>query len=286
MTHNSKNLLSLLLCYLTLLTAAENGCASEVYRWRDDRGQSHFSDRPIVGADRIVVKAIPPSAAPATLARVAHVYDGDTIVLEGGEKIRLLGINTPEIGGGFKSEEAGGQEAKAWLAGKIAGRKVRLEQDATARDKYQRRLAHVFAEDGAHINLALVEQGLATTDIYPPNLKYVDALVAAERRAEMANRGLWALPEYRPKLVGSLDGQRPSGWQRLVGRPYAIAESRYHRRLLFSERFEVRIPRENLALFPSLESYLRGTVEARGWISRRGATYSILARHPSALFKR
>lgn len=272
-----------LLALLGALTAT--ACAADVYRWRDENGRTHYSDHPIAGAERIAVKAAMPSASPV-LVRVAKVYDGDTIVLQTGERVRLLGINTPEIGGGRKSEEAGGQDAKAWLTQKIGGRKLRLEQDATIRDKYQRLLAHVFTEDGVHINLALVEAGLATTDIYPPNLKYVDALIAAERRAELGMRGLWARPEYQPKPVESLRNQRPSGWQRLVGKPYTVAEGRSYWRLLFNDQFDVRIPKDNLALFPPLQSYLHQAVEARGWASRRGESYSILARHPSALIRR
>lgn len=285
MPYKSKNLRgTALLCLALLAGVAATGCAGEVYRWRDDRGQVHYSDRPVPGADRIAIQASAP--ATVTAERVAKVYDGDTIALEGGEKVRLLGINTPEIGGGRKAEEAGGEEAKAWLKQKIEGRRVRLEQDAATRDKYRRLLAHVFAEDGTHINLALVEAGLATTDIYPPNLKYVDALSAAERRAEKEKLGLWALPDYQPKPIASLKTQRPFGWQRLVGKPYALAESRNYRRLLFDDQFEVHIPKEDLGLFPSLQGYLAETLEVRGWVSRRAGVYSVLVRHPSALVKR
>jgi micrococcal nuclease len=267
-----------------LLAITATSCAGEVYRWRDGHGQVHYADRPVTGADRVTVRA--PVPATATTQRVAKVFDGDTIALQGGEKVRLLGINTPEIGGGRKAEEAGGQEAKAWLKQKLEGRRVRLEKDATAQDKYGRLLAHVFAEDGTHVNLALVEAGLATTDLYPPNVKYADALHAAERRAENEKRGIWGLPDYQPKPIATLKAQRPFGWQRLVGKPYAMAESRRYRRLLFNDQFEVRIPKENLGLFPALQGYLQRTLEVRGWVSRRAGVYSILARHPSALIQR
>ena len=267
-----------------LLALHATACGNDAYRWRDARGQTHYSDRP--GADRVMVKTTPPASGAATTVQVAKVYDGDTITLEDGEKVRLLGINTPEIQGRHKTGEAGGEQARAWLKRTIAGRRVRIEQDVVTRDRYQRLLAHLFAEEGIHINLALVEAGLATTDIHPPNVKYVDTLVAAERRAEQENRGLWALPEYQPKPVELVKDRRLRGWQRLFGKPYAVQEGRGYWRLLFNDRLEVRIPKDSLSVFPPLQSYLHQVIEVRGWASRRGDGHAILVRHPSALIRR
>lgn len=276
--------LAILITVLFTLTAA--ACCGEVYRWRDDRGHAHYSDRPKAGADRIAVQAPPPSSSSQALVRVVKVYDGDTIVLDGGDKVRLLGINTPEVAGHRKSEEAGGEEAKAWLRREIQGRRVRVEQDVSTRDKYQRLLAHVFREDGTHINLALVDAGLATTDIHPPNLKYVNLLVEAERRAERAQRGIWNLAEYQAKVVEFTRNRKLSGWQRLVGKPIAVEKGRGYWRLQFPDQFSVRIPEEHLSLFPPLHTYLHQMIEARGWVSHRGDRYSVLVRHPSALIER
>ncbi|MDD5036925.1 MAG: thermonuclease family protein [Methylococcaceae bacterium] len=270
----------ILLGLFALLLANEGN--GEVYRWRDERGRTHFGDRPLPGAERIREPA-PPATALFSWRKVIRVYDGDTITLEGGEKVRLLGINTPEIGG-RKPLEAGGLEARDWLREKIAGRRVRLEPGTESRDQYGRLLAHIFTEDGIHINLELVEQGLATTDIFPPNLKYVDELVAAERRAEQKKRGLWAMPEYQPKPLES--STNLEGWQRLTAKPLATAAGKNWRGLRFAGEFELHIPMENWGLFPPLESYLGRTLEIRGWISRRGGGNSILIRHPSALLIR
>lgn len=252
--------------------------SDEVFRWKDEKGRVHYSDHAAEGAEPTNIEA-----APAVHA-VKAVFDGDTVLLDNGEKVRLLGINTPEVDSPRKIGEAGGEEAKLWLQRRLTGRTVRLEHDMELRDKYRRLLAHVFADNGEHINLALIEAGLAFVDIHPPNLKYAQALTQAESRAELAKRGIWGMPDYRPKPVEALI-VRPTlrGWQRLTGAPSAIVESKRYFRLKFSDRFEVRIPRENLNLFPPLETYLRRNVEARGWLSRRRGDYSIFVRHPSAL---
>ncbi len=269
-----------------LAVVAATSCTGDVYRWQDERGRVHYGDRPAPGAERVEISAAPPNTAVAAKwLRVVRVHDGDTITLEDGERVRLLGINTPEVGGS-RGLEAGGILARDWLRGKILGKKIRLEQDAVARDRYQRLLAHVFDESGLHINLELVRLGLATTDIFPPNLKYVDELAAAERQAEAEQRGLWALPEYRAKAMGSLAGARLEGWQRLTGRPLALAGGKNWKGLRFAGGFEVHVPYEDIKLFPPLTGYLGQTLEVRGWVSRRGGVKSILVRHPSALIVR
>lgn len=276
----------LFLLGLCIVLPSLNACAGprDIYLWHDDRGRPHYGDRATPGAQRIHL--VPQATATTTsTSRVAGIYDGDTIRLENGEKIRLLGINTPETGGRGKNPEPGGVEAKAWLTRKLAGREVRLESDTVAHDKYQRRLAHVFLPDGTHINLKLVQEGLATSDIFPPNLNYVDVLLAAEREAERAGRGLWAMAAYRPKPAESLREQAPSGWQRLVGTVVEFKTGKRHAQLLFRQALVIRIPNEDLHLFPPLHTYLGKTLEARGWVSRKGSQYSMSVRHPGALVK-
>lgn len=254
--------------------------SNDVFRWKDDKGRGPYSDR---GAEGTELTKIRISTAPAVHI-VKTVFDGDTILLDNGERVRLLGINTPEVDRPNKIGEPGGNEAKRWLRRRLMGRAVRLEQGKEPWDKYQRLLAHVFADNGEHINLALVEAGLAFLDIHPPNLKYTRVLIQAQNRAERATRGIWGMPDYRPRPVETLNA-RPvrRGWQRLTGSPFAIVANKRYFRLRFSDRFDVRVAKENLNLFPSLETYLHRPVEVRGWLSRRRGRYSIFVRHPSAL---
>ena len=151
---------------------------AEIYQWQDVGGNKHFSDQSHPQAKILDIK---PSYGFYT---VIKVYDGDTVVLSDDRKVRLLGINTPEVRHRDKMADAGGDEAKQWLKNKLENTKVRLVTDAEKTDKYGRILAHLFTEKKEHINLELVKVGLAEVSIYPPNLLYADELLKAQDLAE------------------------------------------------------------------------------------------------------
>jgi len=129
---------------------------------------------------------------------VKYVIDGDTIELENGEKIRYLGINTPEKGRPF-STEATEQNKKL-----VDAKEVGLELDVQSQDQYQRTLAYVWIGE-TMVNLELVHLGYANVYTLPPNVKYKDQFLAAEREAREAERGLWApvlgLQEQAVKII-------------------------------------------------------------------------------------
>lgn len=129
---------------------------------------------------------------------VAHVVDGDTIdVRIGGteERIRLIGVDTPESVAPNRPVQCYGAEASAYLASLVPeGTAVRLERDAVARDQFGRLLAYVYrAEDDLLVNLALVEQGYADAVTYGDNEALYSELVAAEAEARDGGRGLWGV---------------------------------------------------------------------------------------------
>ncbi|MBU2607911.1 MAG: thermonuclease family protein, partial [Chloroflexi bacterium] len=107
------------------------------------------------------------SAPPDTVA-VIKVIDGDTIVIEGGYRVRYIGIDTPEI---HPRLEAYGIEA--WQANRrlVEGKRVRLEKDVSETDRYNRLLRYVYV-DGVFVNAELVRMGLARVKSYPPDTKY------------------------------------------------------------------------------------------------------------------
>lgn len=212
-----------------------------------------------------------------------RVHDGDTVVLDDGTRVRLLGINTPEVDSAISSAEAGGSAATAWLKARIEAGKVLIETDAELKDHYGRTLGHLFAEDGEHLNLTLVRKGLASASIFPPNLKYADILSAAQAQAAEQKLGIWGDPAYAPRAIVDLPRLHLRGWQRWQGRPTALDFSGGYVHLVFTDEVQVRIPKENLSLFPSLSAYVGKSLEVRGWVSRRKDRYSILVRHPSAL---
>ena len=267
------------LAILLLLTSVASSVGStEIYVRKDSSGQPHYSDKPAPSAKPL---AIQPGRS---YHIVRYVYDGDTVLLHNRSKVRLSGINAPEIEHSRKSGEPGGEEAKIWLKKAVEGKKIYLEADVDRRDRYKRILAHVFTEEGIHINVVLVRLGLATANIYPPNLKYARQLLEAQRLAEDQGLGIWGDPAYQPKPVTSLSiSGNYKGWQRLIGKPASLKLNRKYYRLIYSEQVDVRIPRANLDLFPDLHSYLGREMEIRGWPSRRKDHFSILVRHPSAL---
>ena len=262
------------------LLVQANFLVADIFRSQDDSGNVSFSD--IQSKNSTVV---PPAVGSYRYKHaVAKVYDGDTIVLKNGERVRLLGINTPEIESRHRQGEAGGQLAKKWLQDKLQQGQVFLEYDQQQRDKYQRLLAHLFLPSGEHLNESIIHSGLATLTIIPPNLRYSDELTKAEIDAQYDGRGIWSMTEYQPLSITSLSKEKgSSGWQRFLATPIEIKYSRKYVRLILNKNVDIRIPKDNLDLFPELTEYLGRSLEIRGWASRTKSHFSILVRHPSAI---
>ncbi|WP_431066231.1 thermonuclease family protein [Methylotuvimicrobium sp.] len=270
-------MLQVLLKSIVLLLGISAACADEIYRWQDENGKLYFSDKRREGAERLTINP------GYSYHRIQYVYDGDTVKLADGRKIRLLGINAPEVEGRNKNAEAGGEEAKRWLTHALKGKRVRLVLDTEQKDKYGRALAHLFTEDGLHLNLELVRLGLAALSVFPPNLRYSDELLLAQTEAEKNFRGIWRRPEYRIKPASSIRLGNHRGWQRISGRVKKIRTTRKYVYLTLGERVDFRIERANLALFPNLQGYVGKEVEIRGWLNRSKERFSMLIRHPSSV---
>lgn len=127
---------------------------------------------------------------------VDYVVDGDTIELRGGERVRMIGINTPEIGQPYSSE------AKNKLKELIEGKEVVLEKDITDRDQYGRLLRYIWLKD-ILINLEMVRLGYANSYTYPPDVKYQDQIVATETEARENKIGLWTPAEASSCMIVS-----------------------------------------------------------------------------------
>ncbi len=138
--------------------------------------------------------ALPAWSAPGALeGRVVRVVDGDTIHVRVGdrvEKIRYIGVNTPEIHHPTKGEEPGGRAASEINHRLVAGKRVRLELDVQQRDRYGRLLAYVWVAE-TMVNAELVRLGYAQVMTIPPNVRYQDLFLRLQRDAREAGRGLW-----------------------------------------------------------------------------------------------
>ncbi len=120
--------------------------------------------------------------------RVLRVVDGDTIVVEGGEHVRYLGVDAPETQG---TPECYGREAAERNRQLVEGKRVRLEADRRDRDRYGRLLRWVWV-DGTLVNEQLIREGYATVYRDEPTAKYMDRLLAAEAEARSRGAGLWS----------------------------------------------------------------------------------------------
>jgi len=135
---------------------------------------------------------------------VKRAVDGDTLVLENGERVRLIGIDTPEMHESNKlyrdaqrtkqdvsTIQKLGQRAYAFTRKLVEGKRVSLEFDVEKQDRYSRLLAYVYLKDGTFVNAKIVEEGYASLMTYPPNVKYADLFLKLYREARENRRGLW-----------------------------------------------------------------------------------------------
>lgn len=141
------------------------------------------------------------TANSTTLRLVERVIDGDTLVLEGGERVRLIGVDTPETVHPQKPVERFGKEASEFTRGMVEGERVRLEyeQGMPTEDRYGRTLGYVYLEDGTLLNLEIIERGYGHAYTRFPFSK-MEGFRAAERHAREVERGLWADEEDAEEL--------------------------------------------------------------------------------------
>jgi len=135
---------------------------------------------------------------------IKRVVDGDTILLETGERVRLIGIDTPEMHESDKlyrdakrtkqditTIQKLGRRAYAFTKNLAEGKRVSLEFDVEKHDRYGRLLAYVYLKDGTFVNAEIVKEGYASLMTYPPNVKYADLFLRLSQEARQNKRGLW-----------------------------------------------------------------------------------------------
>lgn len=121
---------------------------------------------------------------------VVRVIDGDTIELENGQRVRYIGIDTPETVDPRKPVQCFGVEASNRNKQLVEGKRVRLEKDLSETDQYGRLLRYVYVND-IFVNLSLVQDGFAYSSSYPPDVKYQSQFTEAQRIALEQKKGLW-----------------------------------------------------------------------------------------------
>ena len=120
-----------------------------------------------------------------TSTTVSFVIDGDTVELSNGERVRLIGIDTPEVGEYYY------EEATIQLRNLVEGKEVRMEVDTNNRDAYDRLLRYIYIGD-TFVNYEMVYGGHAESYCFDPDTKYCDEFNEAEEDAKENKRGMWA----------------------------------------------------------------------------------------------
>jgi len=170
----------------------------------------------------------------AESVRVKYINDGDTVQLADGRSVRYIGVNAPEIDHARQAAQPFGLEARALNAALVANQTVRLEYDLERLDDYGRSLAYVFLRDGSMVNEKLLQSGLAFCLFKLPNIKYENRLLAAQRAAMQAERGMWK--DWRED-GGRYIGNRNSRRFHLANCPEAKRISPRNR-IIFSKRWD------------------------------------------------
>jgi len=168
----------------------------------------------------------------STTVKVARVIDGDTIEIEGGQKVRLIGIDTPETVDPRVAVACFGKEASDETKNLLESKSVSLEKDISETDKYGRLLRYAFL-DKLFVNDYLVRQGFAQVSTYPPDVKYQDQFLAAQKEARDNNRGLWSSCQGENVVISqpsqsSVSSQPPDPNCLIKGNISSSGEKIYH----------------------------------------------------------
>ncbi len=141
---------------------------------------------------------------PDGVYHVERVVDGDTLKLSGGDRVRLIGVDTPEVhysdklvrdarrsGKDVAEIQSMGKAASDFTKAIAAGKKVSLEFDVKKRDRHGRLLAYVYLEDGTFLNAKILEEGYGQVMTVPPNVKYSEVFLKLQQGARENRKGLW-----------------------------------------------------------------------------------------------
>ena len=218
--------------------------------------------------------------------KVARVYDGDTIKLANGRKLRLIGINTPERGRDGKKDQPFYLAAKNQLQHIIHknNNRVKVVYGKDQRDRYKRWLAHIFTLDNKNIAATLIKAGMGFTIAIPPNIQFLKCYQDAEYEAKKNKRGIWRHQYSRAISADSLKNS-DRGFFQVTGTVQRIGESRGSFWLNLNSRFALRILKKDLAYFSKYhpKDLLKKRLIARGWIYKRKNEQRMTIQHPAAL---
>lgn len=235
----------------------------------------------------------PPQQWPEPVAEgaVQEIVDGDTVVLKSGVEVRLVGIQAPKLPlgrAGFKAWPLA-PDAKDALSRLVLGKRVSLHYGGRRIDRHGRLLAHLSAPDGVWVQGALLRDGMARVYTFPDNRTRVAEMLAEERDARAARRGIWRLRYYR--ILDPVEAAHAIGTFQLVeGSVVKAAIVRGRAYLNFGENwrkdFTVTMSAKSVRRHWRDEGTIRGyegrRVRVRGWLRSYNGPL-IEATHPEQI---
>ena len=224
--------------------------------------------------------------------KVQKLHDGDSLRLTDGRKIRLVGINTPEM---YKKpnglQEPLALEAKQALKA-LLGEGFYLSTAEQAHDRYGRTLAYTYDKNGYRVEAKLLQKGLGFLVAFGPNLKQLDCLQASQAQAKQYQRGIWQHAYYRPVSSNKLS-HRHAGFIRLSGKLISITYSQTSWWLNLEGEAVLRVKTDDQVYFnkASLNALKGSNITVNGWLVDRTSTmknkkyapFMLLLKHPSQI---
>lgn len=219
------------------------------------------------------------------VSKIRYIHDGDTLHLKDGRKIRLIGINTPELARDNKPAEPYAIEATNALKSLFKKDKsIALVYGRDKKDRYGRLLAHALLADGQNIQAILLKQGLARVIAIPPNTRFISCYLEMEHQARCAKAGLW----QNSSIIAAKQLQnRDLGFHLIQGKVESIDTDDKGIWLNLDHKLTIGIRPENQALFDpkTINNLLDQTIIVRGWInkSNKSTPYYLRVQHPLSI---
>jgi len=248
---------------------------------------------PLVGAFFVLGAWLAPVSADScepptdtTLVKVRHVQDGDTYVLADDTRVRLIGINTPELSRDNQPAQPLSIRARDRARQLLfqSGNHAQALVGKQPKDQHNRQLANLWLPDGRNLAAVLLEAGLGWRVAIPPNVRFTECYAAAESTARQEKKGVWQLDAYhdRPSVDLSL---RDTGFQHVKGRIIRVNHGGGATWINLEGRFAIRIPDKSRQWFKQLpdSSWIGRELEVRGWIYQVRGELRVTIEHPAML---
>lgn len=223
-------------------------------------------------------------------ATVVRVVDGDTVALSDKQKVRLIGINAPELAHYSKKTEPYALAAKQYLQTQLAANKeIYLKFGRQRKDHYGRVLAHLFLKGGRNLNAMLVKQGLASAIVVPPNIALINCYFKLEQQARKKEKNIWSVGSFK-----NIDATKlkisDTGFAFIKGNVMRVGKSRGSIWLQLAPEFTLRIKRKDFKYFKGfdlknlkLEDLKDKTLSVRGWVYKWKEELYMQIRHPKMI---